>query len=136
MSNTFIVAAYVVYLPVTLLLTWLVAKTLFHNGLIFMRDIFFGREELAKATNSLFKSGFYLLNIGFALYILKIYHDLTGVQDTIEVLSSKIGGFSIYLGIMLFLNLYLFFRGKRVASQKRQERTKVGSTTPKGLDNQ
>ena len=122
MSNTYNVAAYVIYLPVTLLLTWLVAKTLFSNGLIFMRDIFFGREEMAKATNSLFKSGFYLLNIGFALYILKIYHELSGVQDTIEVLSSKIGGFSIYLGVMLFFNLYLFFRGKRAANQKQQER--------------
>lgn len=130
MSNTFIVAAYVIYLPVTLLLTWLVAKTLFSNGLIFMRDIFFGREEIAKATNSLFKSGFYLLNVGFALYILKIYNDLTGVQGTIEVLSSKIGGFSIYLGIMLFLNLYLFFRGKRVSSQKRQEKVDSSSVTP------
>ena len=130
MSNTYIVAAYVIYLPVTLLLTWLVAKTLFRNGLIFMNDIFLGREEIARATNSLFKSGFYLLNIGFALYILKIYHELTGVQDTIEVLSSKIGGFSIYLGIMLFLNLYLFFRGKRVSSQKRLERAASNPATP------
>jgi hypothetical protein len=130
MSNTYIVAAYVIYLPVTLFLTWLVAKTLFHNGLIFMRDIFFGREEIAKATNSLFKSGFYLLNVGFALYILKIYNELTGVQDTIEVLSSKIGGFSIYLGAMLFLNLYLFFRGKRVSSQKRLERVSANPATP------
>jgi len=121
MSNNFMVAAYLIYLPVTLLLTWLVAKTLFHNGLIFMRDIFFGREEIAKATNALFKCGFYLLNIGFALFILKIYNSLTGVQDTIEVLSTKIGGFSIYLGLMLFFNLYLFFRGKRVSSQKRLE---------------
>ena len=130
MSNTFIVAAYLIYLPVTILLTWLVAKTLFSNGLIFMRDIFFGREEMAKATNSLFKSGFYLLNVGFALYILKIYNELTGVQGTIEVLSSKIGGFSIYLGVMLFLNLYLFFRGKRVSSQKRQERAGLSPVTP------
>ena len=130
MSNTFIVAAYVIYLPVTLLLTWLVAKTLFSNGLIFMRDIFFGREEIAKATNSLFKSGFYLLNVGFALYILKIYNELTEVQGTIEVLSAKIGGFSIYLGVMLFLNLYLFFRGKKVSSQKRQERAGSSPVTP------
>jgi hypothetical protein len=95
-----------------------------------MRDIFFGREEMAKATNSLFKSGFYLLNVGFALYILKIYHELSGVQDTIEVLSSKIGGFSIYLGVMLFFNLYLFFRGKRVSGQKRQERAGSSPVAP------
>ena len=123
MSNSYVVAAYFIYLTIALVLTWLVASTLFKNGLIFMRDIFFGREEMAKATNSLFKSGFYLLNVGFALYILKIYNSLTGMQDTIEVLSSKIGGFSIYLGVMLFLNLYLFFRGKRVSRQKQIERT-------------
>src|SRR5688500_11611885 len=117
MSNTYIVVAYFIYLPIALLLTWLVAQTLFKNGLIFMNDIFFGREDIAKATNSLFKIGFYLLNIGFALFILKIYNGLTGMQDTIEVLSSKIGGFSIYLGIMLFINMYLFFRGKRIAKQ-------------------
>ena len=121
MSNHYIVTAYLIYLPVAFLLTWFVAHTLFRNGLVFMRDIFFGREEIAKATNSLFKIGFYLLNIGFALYILKIYDELAGVQGTIEILSSKIGGFSIYLGIMLFFNLYLFFRGKRVSKQKHSE---------------
>jgi hypothetical protein len=130
MSNAYNVAAYFIYLPIALLLTWLVAKTLFKNGLIFMRDIFFGREEMASATNSLFKTGFYLLNIGFALFILKIYDALSGVQDTIEILSSKIGGFSIYLGVMLFLNLYLFFRGKRVSAQKRREKPSQSPATP------
>lgn len=125
MSNSYIIAAYLVYLPIALFLTWLVAHSLFKNGLIFMRDIFLGREDIAKATNSLFKIGFYLLNIGFALYILKIYASLTSMQDTIEILSSKIGGFSIYLGFILFFNLYLFFRGKRVARQKRVEHTTV-----------
>lgn len=118
MNNSYIIIAYFVYLPIALLLTWIVAHNLFKNGIIFMRDIFFGREDIAKATNSLFKIGFYLLNIGFALYILKIYNVLTGTQDTIEVLSSKVGGFSIYLGVMLFFNLFLFFRGKRVAKQR------------------
>jgi hypothetical protein len=130
MSNVYIVVAYFIYLPIALLLTWLVAETLFRNGLIFMRDIFFGREEIAKATNSLFKIGFYLLNIGFALFILKIYNDLTGMQDTIETLSSKIGGFSIYLGLMLFVNLYLFFRGKRVAKQRHQDRLNAIQASP------
>ena len=118
MNNSYVIAAYFIYLPIALLLTWLVAHHLFKNGLIFMRDIFFGREDIAKATNSLFKIGFYLLNIGFALFILKIYNGLYGMHDTIEVLSFKVGGFSIFLGVMLFLNLYLFFRGKRVAKQR------------------
>jgi hypothetical protein len=130
MNNTYIIAAYFIYLPIAILLTWLVAHTLFKNGLVFMRDIFHGREDIAKATNSLFKIGFYLLNIGFSLFILRIYDTLTGMQDTIEVLSSKIGGFSIYLGIMLFINLYLFFRGKRVSKQKQLERANSTQVSP------
>ncbi len=115
------VMAYCIYLPVALFLTWYVAVNLFKNSIVFMKDIFNGREEIALATNTLFRIGFYLLNIGFALYILKINIDLQNLQETIETLSYKVGGFSIYLGIMLFLNLYLFFRGKRVAKQKRMD---------------
>jgi len=84
-----------------------------------MKDIFNGREEIAKATNTLFKIGFYLLNLGFALLILTISQQLNTTQSTIEVLSQKVGGFSIYLGAMLFINMYLFFRGKRMAKEKR-----------------
>lgn len=129
-TNTNMVIAYTVYLPVALGLTWYVAHTLFRNSIVFMKDIFNGREEIALATNTLFRIGFYLLNIGFALYILKINLILTGAQDIIEVLSYKVGGFSIYLGGMLFLNLYLFFRGKRVAKQKRMEHNRYNRIDP------
>lgn len=114
-----IVIAYCIYLPIVLLLTFYVSTNLFKNSIVYMKDIFNGREEIAKATNTLFKIGFYLLNIGFALMILTISEELTTAQSTIEVLSHKVGGFSIYLGIMLLMNMYLFFRGKRVSKEKR-----------------
>lgn len=114
-----IVLAYSIYLPVVILLTFYVANSLFKNSIVYMKDIFNGRVEIAVATNTLFKIGFYLMNLGFALFILKITNSLTSTQATIEALSIKIGGFSIYLGVMLFLNMYLFFRGKRAAKQKR-----------------
>lgn len=82
-----------------------------------MLDIFRGREEIAEATNKLFETGFYLLNIGFALMILEMNLYENNYQVLIEALSYKIGGFSIYLGVMLFFNLYFFFRGKRKARE-------------------
>lgn len=115
METSKIVIGYFIYVPVILLLTFLVSSTLFKNGKTFMLDIFRGQEEIANATNKLFEVGFYLLNIGFGLLILKIYSynfDET-YQSLIEILSSKIGGFSMYLGIMLFLNLFMFFRGRK-----------------------
>jgi hypothetical protein len=110
------VQTYLIYLPIAVIMTILVARTLFKNSKIFMMDIFHGRAEIAIATNRLFEIGFYLLNIGAALLILKTYPIAT-YQQMIEALSTKIGGFSIYLGVILFLNLLLFFRGKRKASQ-------------------
>ena len=84
-----------------------------------MIDIFKGKDNIAMATNRLFEVGFYLLNIGWALLILKIdsYRFNNTYQNLVEILSFKIGGFSIYLGFMLFINMYLFFRGRKKSKQ-------------------
>lgn len=117
MENYHIVTAYLIYLTISISLTLYVAHILFKNGKVYMLDIFHGREDIALATNRLFEVGFYLFNVGFALSILEINHRIFNYQDMIEILSQKLGGFSIYLGVMLFFNLYLFFRGKRAAKK-------------------
>ena len=121
METTKILIGYAVYLPIALFLTFYVSKTLFKNSKIYMLDIFKGREEIANATNKLFETGFYLLNIGFALLIMKITISANDYRSLVEALSSKIGGFAIYLGIMLFINLYFFFRGKRKAKENQMQ---------------
>ncbi len=113
------VIAYFIYLPIAIALTYYVAFVLFKNSLVYMNDIFVNRPDVAAATNNLFRIGFYLLNVGFALYILEIHLHESTVQALIERLSYKIGGFSIYLGIILFANMFLFFRGKRIAKHRR-----------------
>jgi predicted PurR-regulated permease PerM len=110
--------AYIIYLPIVIVLTWYVAHILFKNGKTFMEDIFNGKKEIAHSTNKLFETGFYLLNLGFALVIMEVSGEIYDNRDMLEILSTKIGGFSIYLGIMLFFNLYLFFRGRRISKQK------------------
>ncbi|RBL90295.1 hypothetical protein [Chitinophaga flava] len=112
---------YVIYLPIVIVVTWLVAWILFKNSKVFMLDIFHGKQDLAIATNALFETGFYLLNIGFAFLIMKVDWRISDAQTLVEVLSSKLGGFFIYLGIMLFFNLYLFFRGRKVSKARNQQ---------------
>lgn len=116
----YLMLAYAIYLPLAIGLTIYVSRSLFKNGLVFMMDIFGGREGIAIATNKLFEVGFYLLNVGFALLILQIdANSAFDSQAMVEVLSRKVGGFALYLGFMLFVNLYLFFRGKRKARENR-----------------
>jgi hypothetical protein len=123
MDTQIILIAYLIYIPIALSLTYYVAHTLFRNARVFMLDIFNQKEDIALSTNRLFEVGFYLLNLGFALMILKIespmYNPIDSYQELVEVLSRKIGGFSIYLGIMLFGNLYMFFRGRRASKMHR-----------------
>ena len=120
MENLMMVKVYLVYLIITLTMTCFVARILFQNSKVFMLDIFRGRAEIAYPTNRLFEIGFYLMNIGAALLLMQT-STITTNQGLLETLSLKIGGFSIYLGIMLFGNLFLFFRGKKVSKQKALE---------------
>lgn len=118
MNTSLNLLAYFIYLPIVIVLTWYVAHTLFRNSKAFMLDIFHGKTDIALSTNKLFETGFYLLNLGFALMIMEIVADINNSRTMLEILSYKIGGFSIYLGIMLFFNLYLFFRGRRVSRER------------------
>jgi hypothetical protein len=115
MDTNLVVWAYFIYLPIALSLTLYVAHQLFSNGKVFMLDIFHGKETIAYSTNQLFKTGFYLINIGYALLILRIGYQINSNQDLIEILSGKLGGFAIYLGVSLFFTLFLFMRGRRIS---------------------
>jgi TctA family transporter len=106
-----------IYLPIVIALTILVSQFLFKNSKTFMIDIFHQKEDIAMATNSLFKIGFYLLNLGFALCIIEFFQ-IESVERLVVALSQKIGGFSIYLGVMMLLNLLLFLKGRKHATNK------------------
>jgi len=106
-----------IYLPIVITLTVFVSQFLFKNSKTFMIDIFHQKEDIAMATNSLFKIGFYLLNIGFALCIIEFY-EIKTMESLVVDMSEKIGKFSIYLGIMMLLNLLLFLKGRKHAMNK------------------
>ena len=72
MENSKIIIAYLIYLPIVIVLTIYVFKMLFKNGKYFIPHIFKGQEDITLATKKLFEIGFYLINIGWAFLILKI----------------------------------------------------------------
>ena len=101
---------YGAYLPVTVLLTVWVARTLFTNGRTFLVDIFHGNEALADSVNKLLITGFYLINIGYATLTLRSTDAIGSYQQSVETLSIKIGTIILILGGMHFFNLYVFYK--------------------------
>lgn len=106
----YLLLVYGVYLPVTVLLTVWVARTLFTNGRTFLVDIFHGNEPLADSVNKLLLTGFYLVNIGYATLMLRSDYPVSNYQETVETLSIKLGTIILILGGMHFFNLYVFYK--------------------------
>jgi hypothetical protein len=106
---------YTAYMTLSLLLTIWVAYTLHKNGRIFLVDAFGGNEALADSVNHLLVVGFYLVNIGYITLTLKYGAEIDTARAGVEVLSGKIGTVLVTLGIMHFINLYVFHRLRRKA---------------------
>jgi hypothetical protein len=99
---------YAIYLALSLALTVFVARTLHKNGRVFLVDSFGGNEKLADSVNHLLVVGFYLINIGYISLALKYGDPARTPQEAIEYLSWKVGIVAVVLGVMHFLNLFVF----------------------------
>jgi len=127
---SYILISYTLYLFLTLALTVWVARTLFSNGKVFLLDIFHGNKELANAVNNLLLVGFYLINIGYAVYTLTITENIMDARQLVEGLSIKVGAIILILGGMHFLNMLVFYKlRKRALLEKKFE---PGNTGNKG----
>lgn len=121
----YIIITYSFYLVITIALTIWVARTLFKNGKVFLVDIFHGNKELADSVNNLLLVGFYLINIGYAVYTLQVTGSIVNTQEVIEKLSLKIGLIILILGAMHFFNLYIFFTLRKKATQEAKYKAPV-----------
>jgi hypothetical protein len=107
--------SYAAYLPISVLLTIWVARTLHRNGRIFLIDAFHGDEKRADSVNHLLVVGFYLINIGYVTLALKYGDKPDNLQSAIEFLSTKIGLVLVVLGVMHFFNMFNFDKMRRKA---------------------
>jgi len=109
----YIELSYGVYLAISLAVTVWVARTLHKNGRVFLVDAFQGNAELADSVNHLLVVGFYLINVGYVAMALRTGAIFDTPRQAIELVSDKVGGILIVLGMMHFLNLYVFHRLRR-----------------------
>ena len=114
-GSLYVLAAYAVYLAVSVAVTIWVARTLHTNGRAFLVEAFQGDDVLADSINHLLVVGFYLINVGWIVMTLRTHYDLFTVRAAVELLSDKIGTVLFVLGLMHFFNLYIFSRFRRRA---------------------
>lgn len=108
----YLMTSYLIYTAAAVLLTGVLARTLFRNGKVFLTDVFDDNEGMADAVNHLLVVGFYMLNLGYAFMIFRTADTATAVEAT-ENLVTKLGVLLLSLGVIHFVNIAVFWRLRR-----------------------
>jgi hypothetical protein len=111
MTNS-LVLIYLPYAAIAISLTIWLARTLSRHGELFLESVFAERHDLAHAVNQLLVIGFYLVNLGWSLLLLR--SDQARFIETptaaVELLATKLGTLLLLLGIAHMINLLVFHR--------------------------
>jgi hypothetical protein len=127
-----VVGAYAVYVLISIGLTIWVGRTLSRHGEVFLRDVFSGDESLVHAVNRLLIVGFYLLNLGYVAFALRIGGDVPDLRSAIESLSTKIGMVLFVLGAVHLANVFVLSRVRLRRLLERQPRPPVPASGTSG----
>jgi hypothetical protein len=107
-----LVLVYIPYAIIAVSLTIWLARTLSRHGELFLESVFPDRHDLAHAVNQLLVIGFYLVNLGWALLLLKsdAASSIANPTVAVELLATKLGTLLLLLGLAHLLNLVVFHR--------------------------
>jgi len=109
------VVTYLLYLALAMPLTVWVARALNRHGQAFLNDVFSGDTDLARSVNKLLVIGFYLLNLGYVALFMTSHARVATGRQLMEVLSAKVGGVAVVLGVVHLANVWAFNAFRRRA---------------------
>lgn len=107
-----LLVVYAVYGAAAVGLTIWLAATLFKNGQTFLHDVFPDRPEMGDAVNRLLVVGFFMLNLGYSLLILRAEATAT-TEQAVQLLINRLGLLLVSLGLIHFVNMAVFLRIRR-----------------------
>ena len=108
-SEATAIGLYAVYASVAIGLVIYLARTLHHNGAVFLINVF-ETERLAEAINRLLVIGFYLPNLGYAFLPYQLEPDYESLTQAFNQLVSKLGLLLLSLGAIHLSNMAVFWR--------------------------
>jgi hypothetical protein len=110
-GTSYLIPVYLVYAVVAIGITVWLAQTLYRSGAVFLEEVF-ERKEVAEAVNRLLVTGFFMINLGYAMFLLKS-NRVTDETAAIEVLVRKLGVLLLSLGAVHFVNVAVFWKLRR-----------------------
>ncbi|MFT6746573.1 MAG: hypothetical protein ACJAZ2_000914 [Glaciecola sp.] len=99
--------SYLLYLMITVFITVYVGWILYKDGWLHLKLIFEKEEELALKVNQLLLTGYYLLNIGYAVFSISIWPTVENLTQALTIVGQRSGSIILLLGVMHYFNLWV-----------------------------
>ncbi len=111
------VAGYIIYLVITIYITFYVGKQCHSNGKVFIHGIF-NDIQIGDAVNNILLVAYYLVNIGYAILMVSIWPTITSTSHLLNELSQNIGQIVLLLALLHYLNIVALTAGQHYINKK------------------
>jgi len=99
------IIAYIIYSSIVIFLTLKVGYICYKNGEIYLFKIFQDNQHVVKPLNLLLLVGYYLVNIGYALFAISTWKEINDTADMLYKICSNTGEILVILGVLHYFNM-------------------------------
>ena len=99
------VLAYLIFITVSIVITFVVGNSLHKTGKVFLSNLFDDEIEIMLTINNVLLAGYYLLNIGFVLYTINNWEDIREVYQLIHQTGYHLAIILIVLASIHYVNI-------------------------------
>ena len=100
------IIAYLIYTPVIAVITIQVGWMFYKNGEVFLFSLIPNNTPLVKNINNLLLIGYYLVNLGYAIFSISQWDQILTLNQLLQTLSNNIGGIMLILAILHYNNIF------------------------------
>ena len=101
--------AYIIYLLITWLITVHIGLIFYRNGRVYILGVFNNDAQLTDFVNKILLVGYYLLNLGYATLMIRLWATITTWTELLVSVCTMIGRIMLCLAVMHFFNMGVIF---------------------------
>ena len=101
--------SYIIYLLITYWVTVHVGWIFFKNGRVYILSLLQGDVSIADSINRLLLTGYYLVNLGYAAWMIHLWQPVHNLEEMIETISQMVARILLTLGVLHFINMTVIY---------------------------
>ncbi len=98
------ILAYLIYLPIMVLITVKVGAICHRNGEVWTMELY-QDEEFVKAVNRLLLLAYYLLNVGYVVFVISFWETVEDLEQLVSSITIRAGAILLSLALLHYLNI-------------------------------